>query len=527
MEFIPADGNGGGASANVLVSKGQVISVDLINGGDGYSTAPKVIVSRRYDILSERDIGVSLIYIGVNPDVNISGMSAISTINILANQVAGVDSISSVPIDSPADVDRHIHGTMPTDDVSQPPTEGAQIVYIEPEPVQYEGEGGVLKLQGSESVLKAEVQDIVSLNSIQTMSRQIVEYINIEIENNSLDNINYFENAALLDVDLQVNEHVAYVADTTKFDGYGLLMIGNEVVKYNGKLEDRFLRLLRGRQNTTPQTWPAGTYLRQIPEITVAFGGVVTVESESDVTMVSASASAGGVERKTFRQIETPADFSVTREATEVVIIPPPSGVIDGYEETVYLTDPIVQRNGNAVDVIDVADRYYVDQRDGTQIEIINAVFGITSEYIGQYTKTNAGHTISFFDGIFDDGTARVSGLSLGLMDQYFPTITIADFTERADSSYSLAGDKFNLVPPSIQNPVAFSSSASGTIGGSLVVATTSYFADEGYLLHDSFGSLSIIKYTGKTATQFTGCTVESGSTSIENNATIIPYQIS
>ena len=111
-------------------------------------------------------------------------------------------------------------------------------------------------------------------------------------------------------------------------------------------------------------------------------------------------------------------------------------------------------------------------------------------------------------------------------MDQYFPTITIADFTERADSSYSLAGEKFNLVPPSIQNPVAFSSSASGTIGGSVVVATTAYFADEGYLLHDSFGSLSIIKYTGKTATQFTGCTVESGSTSIENNATIIPYQI-
>jgi len=541
LEFIPVDGNGGGASANVLVSKGQVISVDLINGGSGYSAAPKVIVSRRYDILSERDIGVSLIYIGVNPDVNISGMSAISTVNVLANQVAGIDSVSSVAVNSPADADRHIHdiietgkpnviagdsdGTMPTDDVAQPPSEGSQIVYIEPEPVKYEGEGGVLRLQDSETVLKAEVQDIVSLNSIQTTSRQIVEYINIEIENNSLDNINYFENASFLDVDLLFNEHIAYVADTTKFDGYGLLMIGNEVVKYHGKLDDRFLRLFRGHQNTTPQTWPAGTYLRQIPEITVAFGGVVTIDSESDVTMISASASAGGVERKTHRQIETPADFSVTREATEVVIIPPPSGVIDGYEETIFFTDPVVQRNGNAVDIIDVADRYYVDKRDGSQIEIINAIFGVSSEYIGQYTKTNAGHTISFFDGIFDDGAAAVSGLTLGLMDQYFPTITIADFTERADSSYSLAGEKFNLVPPSIQNPVAFSSSASGTIGGSVVVATTAYFPNEGLLLHDSFGSINIIKYTGKTATQFTGCTVESGSTSIENNATIIPYK--
>mgnify|MGYP007000058516 CR=1 len=78
------------------------------------------------------------------------------------------------------------------------------------------------------------------------------------------------------------------------------------------------------------QTWTAGTYLRQIPEVTIAFGGVATVESTSDVSMVSASASAGGVERKTHRQIETPADFSVTREATEFVIIPPPSGVVDG-----------------------------------------------------------------------------------------------------------------------------------------------------------------------------------------------------
>ena len=55
IEFIPQDGTGGGARAEVIVSKGQVLSVDLIDGGSGYTKAPKVIVARRFDILSERN----------------------------------------------------------------------------------------------------------------------------------------------------------------------------------------------------------------------------------------------------------------------------------------------------------------------------------------------------------------------------------------------------------------------------------------------------------------------------------------
>ena len=42
LEFIPQDGTGGGARAQVIVSKGQVLSVDLIDGGSGYTKAPKI-----------------------------------------------------------------------------------------------------------------------------------------------------------------------------------------------------------------------------------------------------------------------------------------------------------------------------------------------------------------------------------------------------------------------------------------------------------------------------------------------------
>ena len=239
--------------------------------------------------------------------------------------------------------------------------------------------------------------------------------------------------------------------------------------------------------------------------------------------MVSASAAAGGFERKVQRQISAPQTFSITREATEFVITPPPGGVVDGYEEQAFLVDPTIQRNGNEVDLVDVNGLYFVTKRDTTEVQVFNSLFGVGSEYIGQYTKTNAGHTISFFDGIFDPGFANVSGYSIADIDFYFPTLTIKDFAERGSSSYTLAGPYFNLVPPSIQNPVAISSS-SGTIGGSIIVQDTTFFPTTGYLF-TSGGT--VIEYTGKTATSFTGCTLTRGPNSIANGHELIPFTIS
>ena len=181
----------------------------------------------------------------------------------------------------------------------------------------------------------------------------------------------------------------------------------------------------------------------------------------------------------------------------EVLLVTPPGGVIDGFEETVFITDPINIRSGNTtgghdgeVDIVDVGGRYYVVKRDTTEVFVDNAVFGVSDEYVGKYTKTNAGHRISHFDGIFDDGTARVSGLSLGELDLYFGALTIRDFTERANSSYTLAGDKFNLLNPSIQNPVQINTNPVTFSGPeqSIVVQDTTGFPDEGYLYHSNGG---------------------------------------
>ena len=51
INFIPVDGNGGGAKAQVLVYGGQIIDIILVDGGSGYTKPPRIVVSRGYDII--------------------------------------------------------------------------------------------------------------------------------------------------------------------------------------------------------------------------------------------------------------------------------------------------------------------------------------------------------------------------------------------------------------------------------------------------------------------------------------------
>ena len=544
LEFVPQDGTGGGARAEVIVSKGQVISVDLLDGGSGYTKAPRVTVARRYQILTERDIGVSLINVGINPFVESAGMTATSTIDVLGNQVEGVNSFTSVFFNSPIDTDRVIEAEIQTGDTGLPSSDFigdgmdmppgieqpgfGNIVYIEPEPVEIEGEGGVLRLQDSATVVSAEIQDIVTVNSISTVSKAITSTVQNVIPNDALSNINFFETAAYLDVDLDPTDTIVYIPDTAKFKTNGYLLIGNEVVRYLRKVNDRFLFVERGENNTTPQFWAAGTFLRQIPDpVSIAFGGVIAVESDAAVVSIALETQISRestIPRQSSAQITTDHDTT-----TEFVITPPPGGAVDGYEESLFLLDPVPVRGNNTsgghdgdVDLIDVNGQYFVTLRDTTEQLITNELFGSVQQYIGRYVKTNAGPTIGNFDQILDDGTCNVSGVTLLELSFHFPALTIGDFVERSESSYTLSGDYFNLTNSSIQNPVAISSSA-GTVGGTVNVQDTTYFPTEGYLF-TSGGT--VIQYTGKQPTSFTGCTVTRGPNTISAADQLIPFSI-
>ena len=101
-------------------------------------------------------------------------------------------------------------------------------------------------------------------------------------------------------------------------------MIGDEVIYYEKKLDDRFYQIIRGYLGTVEKNWVAGTYLRQIEDVTVLSAGLLQIESESDVRMVNIGLVGSGFERQVFRQVTTPSDLEITRDAVEVVIIPPP-----------------------------------------------------------------------------------------------------------------------------------------------------------------------------------------------------------
>ena len=550
LKFIPNDSTGGGARANVLVSKGQVISVDLIDGGSGYTVAPKVVTTRRFDILTERDIGVSVINIGLQTSVQSGGLTSTSFISEIDEAgVTGITGISSLPVQMSPDRDVDIIAEIQTGATGLPTSNvvdngfdmpigveqpgPAKIIYIEPPPVvDINGEGGVLRLQGSASVASAEVQDIVSLNSISTVSKAITATQQIEIPNNAISNVNYFENAAVLDVDFLIGDVIAYIADTSKFAGQGRLLIGDELIYYEKKLDDRFYQIIRGYQGTPERDWVAGTYLRQIEDVTVVAAGLLQIQSESDVSMVTASAGISALERVKQRQIVS-GDFSIAQRETQVTIIPPPSGAIDQYQETIFLVDPVPTRSGNTtgghdgfVDLIEINGGYHVARRLSTEVLIVNSVFGRDIQYQGNYIATNVGHTVGHFDGIFEDGFSDVSGVTLGDVGRYFADLTIGDFTERGDSSYLLSGSKFNLAPPSIQNPVAFSVTAGSPIPSTITVGSTNYFPTSGYIFHTNGTITGIIKYTGKTANSFTGCTLHNGSNQIASGSEIVPTTI-
>jgi hypothetical protein len=630
LNFIPTNGQGGGARARVIVSKGQVLSVDLTDGGSGYTEAPKIIVARSYQVEKENDIGVSLIDLKINAVVALS-LNMSSTIDLLANQVSGINTLSSIffrsPVDEVKDITAHI---WPADQaVSEDLTGGITAPLLKLTEAQQEDVPVINTFHNFTEINgyidMGEIIDIRSGSSVYYLdvAKVITTTVQTEIYNTSLDNVNQYENAAFLNVPLDIGDVIAYVADTSKFKSNGYLLIGDEVVRYLRKGTDRFISVQRAQDGTTEKNWNAGTYLRQIPDpsVTVAYGGIAMVESQAATVEMGGIASGlgGGSEtgqdRNRTTQVITPdvkkarveqqievrvnkdiavdsisaletqvnykletfavnvtpgtlqynatvatqqvqieplitiqqitkdieadlqiidvvdslksvtveaiktvpseytatteetkhnitivageiqkviTEISVQRDALELLIIPPPTGAIDGYLETVFITDPIETRLNGFVELD--PKTYPVTQRDGTIIYPINSVAGADTGYIGQYAKTNAGPTLGSWDYVsFDDGAANVSGFTLESLQRLYPALTINDFVERADSSFTTAGDYFNLSTPSIQNPLAISATTQplGTAGVNaldIVVNSTVNFPDTGYLFHQSFG---------------------------------------
>ncbi|HJL59800.1 MAG TPA: hypothetical protein QF621_05560, partial [Candidatus Thalassarchaeaceae archaeon] len=195
------------------------------------------------------------------------------------------------------------------------------------------------------------------------------------------------------------------------------------------------------------------------------------------------------------------------------------SAIIDYIIEEYILKPFIHQRNGNVVQLVNPYNDVVL--RNGSIFTVENRDQGRPSGFEG-YNLGNVGLTLGSFqdNAIIDSGIS--SGLTLQDVDRIYPTMSIRDFEFRHDSALLANGSRFNIGIPTYQQPVAICSS-SGTIGGSITVQSTEYFANAGYIFTQSG---NVIQYTSKTSTTFEGCTLVRGPNSIVITDEIIPFSI-
>ena len=329
LMFVPRDGNGGGARAVVLVERGYIQGIQLLYGGSGYTEAPKVVVTRKYDVKKQDDIKVSLVKLGVQSVVT-QGLTVISNVSTIQLPPPEQALLTVVVLDSVQDVrealEQEIYpepltgeeagGSIP-DGQSQPGM--GNIVYIEPDPIPdpviVDGSGGILRIQEADRevarIVSVRAEDIVSISQ-HTTSRFVTQTVQREIANTFLDNVIYRAPGAYLQAPLNIGDTIVYIPDTSKFTSNGKLMVGDEVVYYPRKRGDRFLNVTRGFEGTTEKNWAPGTFIRQIEDfVSVAYGGVAEIHSE---TVVRNSIPTGVTERKRQQQVETPATFAIQTE---------------------------------------------------------------------------------------------------------------------------------------------------------------------------------------------------------------------
>jgi hypothetical protein len=292
--FIPVDGNGGGAKAEVISHGGQILDIVLIDGGYGYTQPPQVVVARRYNRIKKesRKIG-SLTILTVSPQIGgfeyitssfieITGaagaeqaISSIITLGGFAGKEAPQRDITTIILPEPK-----ILATSQTKFNSELRVQSPS-VYVE---------YNLSKIEKEIITIIDAKADIISSSTIQSISREITKRIKKILNNSIIEVPNEATNdiGAFLDAPLSETDTIVYIADTRRFPDASRLLIGKEIVLYGSKLSDRFLNVVRGAFGTTATTHEAGDYLRHLPELVsiVPVGPTTSIITEVTITEI-------------------------------------------------------------------------------------------------------------------------------------------------------------------------------------------------------------------------------------------------
>ena len=200
------------------------------------------------------------------------------------------------------------------------------------------------------------------------------------------------------------------------------------------------------------------------------------------------------------------------------------TGSLDYFEEFVVLVNPIFTRTGQ-VTLNDPINQ--IITRNNERITVLNKSI-YREEFFESYNLGNVGFNLKTFENsAFVDTGLLSNSNTIEELSLAYPSLSIKDFEDRAYSSITLTGEVFNLAPPTTLNPVVYAGGTNLNSSSIInVVGNISKFPVSGYIFQGSSTQYSVINYTGKTTSSFTGCTLISGSSIIDPGNDIIPYFI-
>ncbi|CAF34145.1 hypothetical protein S-PM2d081 [Synechococcus phage S-PM2] len=357
VKFIPVDGKGGGARAEILAVAGQILDVVLLDGGSGYTQPPKAIITRGYNVLRDnRRVINSTSIIGVSPSVKAS-ISNIQSEIVLGGEgtLASVFSIIAVGGDAgdELDTDREVVSIVnllsKNNNISQKETLVTTTGRL----------SRTLIDAGLTTEPAIEIETIISTPLAVIPSVEIAEFKTDNITTSIHKQVNtpvtyiaensYSVTGAFLDSPLSPSSQVVYVKNTSLFPDSGKLQIGKEIVTYEGKLSDRFLNVVRGVDGTESTAHPGGQYIRTFVDsvIVIPVGPKTIITTEINLTSIQNievleifSSIGGGLSSIYNVTIDLPLVNQQKKESD--VTLFRETGVVDYYTEVAVLL-PFIQ----------------------------------------------------------------------------------------------------------------------------------------------------------------------------------------
>ena len=283
VDFLSVDGNGGGALAKAFIFEKEVISVEIIKSGYGYTQPPIPIITRGYDIIkSHRNVSTTFKRErNIIIPFNISVDKQIEVID--PRLIVGFPQFISVGL--PEDI-RESNITL----VFESEFGGLEIDAIPPEiRTTLPPSIGTFDPSGfvAETLWTLPYEFNIAIGDSQSNTSETT-YIT-EFSVSIGDSLRFPENidqiVALINIDFLETDTILYVTSTEGFDDFGFLQVGKEVVEYYAKEPDRFFIERRGVFGSPiPEVHPVGTLVSTfLPNINANSATFAYIESDDNI----------------------------------------------------------------------------------------------------------------------------------------------------------------------------------------------------------------------------------------------------